>query len=165
MSGGERGGWERAVIRAADRPVLALLAAGRRRRRRRELLALGVRIEALEPTRTGALARGRKLAAGAVLVAAAATGGTALGYVQGHEAGELEAAGPSAPADLGGLPGTMEDLCRARAEVAAAEAVRDEGGGDRDGGLSSLIVGAAEAEECRAEQQARVARLLTERTP
>ena len=50
----------RALVRAADRPVLALLAVGRRR----ELLSLGVRIETLEPTRTGTLSRGRRLVAG-----------------------------------------------------------------------------------------------------
>ncbi len=156
---------KRALIRATDRPILALLTAGRQRRRKRELLALGVQVEGLEPTKMGTLARGRRLAAGAVLVAAAATGGTWAGYGWGHEAGELEAAASEAPLELGGLPGWADDVCEARGEAAAAELFRDEGGADPDGGLSSLIVGAAEAEECRAEQQVRVARLLAERTP
>lgn len=51
-----------------------------------------------EPSReSGGLARYKKLAAGTVLVAAAATGGTVIGYWWGHEAAEREAAERPSP--------------------------------------------------------------------
>ena len=51
-----------------------------------------------EPTREpGGLARYKRLAAGAVLVAAAATGGTIIGYWWGHEAAERASPEPARP--------------------------------------------------------------------
>lgn len=71
------------------------------------------------------LARLRKVAAGAVLVAVVGTGGAWFGYGQGHEAGELEAVG-QAPLDRGGLPGWTEDVCRDEASWAGFERCRAE---------------------------------------
>lgn len=71
------------------------------------------------------LARLRKVAAGAVLVAAIGTGGAWLGYGMGHEAGELEAAS-AAPLDRGGVPGWAEDVCKDEASWAGFERCRVE---------------------------------------
>lgn len=92
--------------------------------------------------RSGGVSRLRKVAAGAVLVVAATTSGTLVGYGWGQE----EAA-PGAGARA--LAGPVSEACHARADAAQAELAREKGIGPDDG-VASLLVGAAEVEECRA---------------
>lgn len=96
------------------------------------------------------LPRLRKVAAGAALAAVLAGGAVGFGFHQGYEAAETETAEIRAPEDLGGMPGAMEDLCRARAEAAVVELAREEGV-DPDEGIAALLVGRSEIQECRAE--------------
>lgn len=136
-SGGRGGGLGRALVRAADPFLLWTVFAAGRRRRRRELPGLGDPVEGPGPAGHSAPARAGRLAAGALLLAAAVgVGGGWVGYAWGHEAGESDSA------EL------AEDLCEAHAVASVEDLAR--GGEDLGASVTSLI-GRAEAEECRAE--------------
>ena len=90
--------------------------------------------------------RVRKLAAGALLVAAVGTGGAWFGYGAGHDAGALEGAA-GLPLDRGGVPSWVEEVCRAEGEAAAQDADK----AHRAEGIGPLVVAAAERERCEAE--------------
>ena len=153
------------VVKTFDRMVLSLGRRLTRRSRVKELEGLPAMPLVAEPLpeerRPTGLSRAKSVAAGFVLVAVASTGGAFVGHEwgQGEEVEASPQAMAQAPADPGGLVGLAENVCEARAEAARAELVRNEAGPDPDGGLSTMMVGMSELEECRAELELESAEL------